>query len=50
MQEFSFAAHVDGQENREFIEEIAAPIVVREVLVEPCTAHALTPSADFGPW
>ena len=50
VQEFSFAAHVDGQENREFIEEIAAPIVVREVLVEPCTTHALTPSADFGPW
>ena len=29
VQEFSFAAHVDGQENREFIEEIAAPVVVR---------------------
>ncbi|MCJ1475471.1 endoribonuclease ysh1 [Lambiella insularis] len=26
--EFSFAAHVDGQENREFIEEIAAPVVI----------------------
>jgi cleavage and polyadenylation specificity factor subunit 3 len=29
VQEFSFAAHVDGTENREFIEEIAAPVVVR---------------------
>lgn len=28
IQEFSFAAHVDGVENREFIEEIAAPVVV----------------------
>ncbi|POS85954.1 Metallo-hydrolase/oxidoreductase [Erysiphe pulchra] len=28
IQELSFAAHVDGVENREFIEEIAAPIVI----------------------
>ncbi|KAH0559492.1 endoribonuclease ysh1 [Trichoglossum hirsutum] len=28
VQEFSFAAHVDGQENREFIEEVAAPVVI----------------------
>ena len=28
VQEYSFAAHVDGVENREFIEEIAAPVVV----------------------
>ncbi|KHN97353.1 cleavage and polyadenylation specifity factor [Metarhizium album ARSEF 1941] len=26
--EYSFAAHVDGVENREFIEEVAAPIVI----------------------
>ncbi|KAI1417978.1 beta-lactamase-like protein [Hypoxylon sp. FL1857] len=26
--EYSFAAHVDGQENREFIEEVAAPVVI----------------------
>lgn len=26
--EYSFAAHVDGQENKEFIEEIAAPVVI----------------------
>ncbi len=29
VQEYSFAAHVDGTENREFIEEVAAPVVVR---------------------
>ncbi|KAI9051429.1 hypothetical protein LZ554_004475 [Drepanopeziza brunnea f. sp. 'monogermtubi'] len=28
VQEFSFAAHVDGIENREFIEEVAAPVVI----------------------
>ncbi|KAI9701141.1 MAG: endoribonuclease ysh1 [Candelina mexicana] len=28
VQEYSFAAHVDGQENREFIEEVAAPVVI----------------------
>lgn len=28
VQEYSFAAHVDGQENQGFIEEIAAPVVV----------------------
>ena len=28
VQEFSFAAHVDGVENREFIEDIAAPVVI----------------------
>lgn len=28
VQEFSFAAHVDGQENREFIEEVSAPVVI----------------------
>ena len=28
VQEFSFAAHVDGQENREFIEEVDAPVVI----------------------
>jgi cleavage and polyadenylation specificity factor subunit 3 len=26
--EISFAAHVDGVENREFIEEVGAPVVV----------------------
>ncbi|KAK4694301.1 cleavage and polyadenylation specificity factor subunit 3, partial [Lecanoromycetidae sp. Uapishka_2] len=28
VQEYSFAAHVDGQENQGFIEEIAAPVVI----------------------
>ncbi|EMC92221.1 hypothetical protein BAUCODRAFT_569527 [Baudoinia panamericana UAMH 10762] len=28
VQEFSFAAHVDGQENRTFIEEVNAPVVI----------------------
>ena len=28
VQEFSFAAHVDGQENQGFIEEVAAPVVI----------------------
>ncbi|KAI2625340.1 beta-lactamase-like protein [Hypomontagnella submonticulosa] len=26
--EYSFAAHVDGQENKEFIEEVGAPVVI----------------------
>jgi cleavage and polyadenylation specificity factor subunit 3 len=33
VQEFSFAAHVDGVENREFIEETAAPVVVRMMVL-----------------
>ncbi|KAF2150763.1 Endoribonuclease ysh-1 [Myriangium duriaei CBS 260.36] len=28
VQEFSFAAHVDGTENREFVEEVGAPVVI----------------------
>lgn len=36
VQEYSFAAHVDGQENREFIEEIAAPVVVSDALTTIC--------------
>ncbi len=28
VQEFSFAAHVDGVENREFIEQVKAPVVI----------------------
>ena len=30
VQEFQFAAHVDGVENKQFIDEIAAPVVVRD--------------------
>ncbi len=36
VQEYSFAAHVDGVENREFIEQVAAPVVVRRNLVSVC--------------
>lgn len=28
VQEYSFAAHVDGKENMEFVQEVAAPVVV----------------------
>ncbi|KAF2865007.1 beta-lactamase-like protein [Massariosphaeria phaeospora] len=28
IQEFSFAAHVDGKENMEFVQEVAAPVVI----------------------
>lgn len=34
VQEYSFAAHVDGVENREFIEEVAAPVVVSMLLCQ----------------
>ncbi len=33
VQEMSFAAHVDGVENKDFIEEIGAPVVVRQALL-----------------
>lgn len=33
VQEFSFAAHVDGVQNRDFIEEVAAPVIVSFALV-----------------
>jgi len=35
VQEFSFAAHVDGVENQEFIESIAAPVVVSSISCIP---------------
>ena len=45
--EYSFAAHVDGVENREFIEEVGAPVVVSEERTRdglPCqTASNVTP-------
>lgn len=46
--EFSFAAHVDGQENREFIEEVAAPVVVREIANEVPSTFALMNLVDLG--
>ena len=45
VQEFSFAAHVDGQENREFIEEIAAPVVVCNCVYPPLL---ILDANDFG--
>lgn len=36
VQEYSFAAHVDGNENREFIEEVAAPVVVSALPIIAC--------------
>lgn len=39
VEEYSFAAHVDGQENREFIEQINAPVVVSE----HNTSHSFPP-------
>lgn len=45
VQEFSFAAHVDGTENREFIEEVQAPVVVSR-LCFPFSAGPSTVAAD----
>lgn len=39
VQEYSFAAHVDGTENREFIEEIGAPVVVSTFPIESFNKH-----------
>lgn len=44
VEEFSFAAHVDGVENREFIEEIGAPVVVR-----PSPVSIYQRESDFRP-
>jgi cleavage and polyadenylation specificity factor subunit 3 len=37
VQEYSFAAHVDGKENMEFVQEVGAPVVVstRSFLTSP---------------
>jgi cleavage and polyadenylation specificity factor subunit 3 len=32
VQEYSFAAHVDGKENMEFVQEVAAPVVVSTLI------------------
>jgi len=40
VQEYSFAAHVDGTENREFIEEIQAPVVVGQPFLLPLSEPA----------
>lgn len=49
VQEYSFAAHVDGVENREFIEEIAAPVVVSSFQIQSQMKKELT-SIDSRPW
>ena len=49
IQEFSFAAHVDGQENQSFIEEIGAPVVVCKA-VFLVKKIFLTSILDTGPW
>lgn len=51
VQEYSFAAHVDGVENQEFIEELAAPVVVGlalKLLVH--YSPLLTIYVDSRPW
>lgn len=47
--EYSFAAHVDGQENKDFIEEIAAPVVVSLPDCIMQYPHLLI-RIDIGPW
>ena len=49
VEEFSFAAHVDGVENREFIEEIGAPVVVRPFPVSSYQRESDF-RADTCPW
>lgn len=39
VQEYSFAAHVDGVENREFIEEVDAPVVVSTSTLSGSSLH-----------
>jgi cleavage and polyadenylation specificity factor subunit 3 len=39
VQEFSFAAHVDGKENMDFVQEVAAPVVVCFCLVGALPSH-----------
>jgi cleavage and polyadenylation specificity factor subunit 3 len=39
VQEYSFAAHVDGKENMEFVQEVGAPVVVSYA---PFSLHSST--------
>ena len=39
VQEYAFAAHVDGQENREFVEEVNPQVVVSHSLVAYCQSE-----------
>lgn len=48
VEEYSFAAHVDGTENREFVEEVGAPVVVsRSLRVRP---RQILMATDPCPW
>jgi cleavage and polyadenylation specificity factor subunit 3 len=50
IQEFSFAAHVDGKENMEFVQEVNAPVVVSQGTHFPvCTAVTDLDSLDPRP-
>lgn len=42
-----FAAHVDGTQNREFIEEVAAPVVVS---TDFCSSAPIPDLSDIGAW
>jgi cleavage and polyadenylation specificity factor subunit 3 len=46
VQEYSFAAHVDGKENMEFVQEVAAPVVVSFALC-PFPTQVRTHLADY---
>jgi len=48
VQEYSFAAHVDGQENRDFIEQVAAPVVVSRI--EAVSSHGAMPITIVRSW
>ena len=48
VQEFSFAAHVDGVENKDFIEEVAAPVVVSRS--SGSHVDVLSIDLDIGAW
>lgn len=47
VQEFSFAAHVDGIENKDFIEEVAAPVVVSYPWRAGCTVLTFADSCSW---
>jgi cleavage and polyadenylation specificity factor subunit 3 len=50
IQEFSFAAHVDGKENMEFVQEVNAPVVVSIRLVSVCALTLANHTIDPGSW
>lgn len=48
--EYSFAAHVDGNENREFIEEVNAPVVASVPVSSRRMVYLANGYADFSSW